>query len=419
MPARPCLCGWRGLIGLFVGAAIVFFVVNVKVQRDGTSDAGTAMQADFAANLKPAPRLACLALICNVGASEEILIRARHLSKMQHYEFQRRYLIFDTKGRAASLPSQSAADALIQEKVIDAWRTVDYSQSYKASVNKTADWDMGIGTRQFHGHGVSFDDAQTDDFQLAYYFAVDQCEAAYIVVFELDQILYSDEDVSWVEDAIQVLRMNEGLILVSPSFPGVSTRKIRQRPTTRPIPKSYSDGLHGPATEDTTCQHPFTLPGRAALLDIQRYKQLPSRNQVKEHRCGGQLVRGKPCKSLPFVRSCGGMRTWEAALECALRRVLNGLVLTQTWPPLMIRSSVGHLSFSWTWIRGVICNGEGWRQGHLRDWQRAWSQHAPLTSVRHDLAKLKSDIAAIEQGRPPAVMGPEYKGLAELERIVT
>ncbi|CAJ1329789.1 unnamed protein product [Effrenium voratum] len=407
MPARPCLCGWRGLIGLFVGAAIVFFVVNVKVQRDGTSDAGTAMQvcfgstdgsmltiehhdcclfwaqADFAANLKPAPRLACLALICNVGASEEILIRARHLSKMQHYEFQRRYLIFDTKGRAASLPSQSAADALIQEKVIDAWRTVDYSQSYKASVNKTADWDMGIGTRQFHGHGVSFDDAQTDDFQLAYYFAVDQCEAAYIVVFELDQILYSDEDVSWVEDAIQVLRMNEGLILVSPSFPGVSTRKIRQRPTTRPIPKSYSDGLHGPATEDTTCQHPFTLPGRAALLDIQRYKQLPSRNQVKEHRCGGQLVRGKPCKSLPFVRSCGGMRTWEAALEC------------------------------------VICNGEGWRQGHLRDWQRAWSQHAPLTSVRHDLAKLKSDIAAIEQGRPPAVMGPEYKGLAELERIVT
>lgn len=56
-------------------------------------------------------------------------------------------------------------------------------------MNKTADWDMGIGTRQFHGHGVSFDDAQTDDFQLAYYFAVDQCEAAYIVVFELDQSL--------------------------------------------------------------------------------------------------------------------------------------------------------------------------------------------------------------------------------------
>lgn len=32
--------------------------------------------------------------------------------------------------------------------------------------------------------------------------------------------------------------------------------------------------------------------GRATLLDIQRYRQLPPRNHVNEHRCGGQLVRG-------------------------------------------------------------------------------------------------------------------------------
>ena len=32
--------------------------------------------------------------------------------------------------------------------------------------------------------------------------------------------------------------------------------------------------------------------GRATLPDIQRYRQLPPRNHVNEHRCGGQLVRG-------------------------------------------------------------------------------------------------------------------------------
>ena len=34
------------------------------------------------------------------------------------------------------------------------------------------------------------------------------------------------------------------------------------------------------------------VSGRAALLDLRRYKNLPPRNRVKEHRCGGQLVRG-------------------------------------------------------------------------------------------------------------------------------
>ena len=121
-------------------------------------------------------------------------------------------------------------------------------------------------------------------------------------------------------------------------FPGFTDRKLRQRPTTRrkprvfnsafsaagrlfcfarPIPKLNSGYLKGyPEVEDTTCQHPYSLAGtaggkdggdfiptkrctrgRATLLDIQRYRQLPPRNHVNEHRCGGQLVRGHghPC----------------------------------------------------------------------------------------------------------------------------
>eukprot|EP00913_Durusdinium_trenchii_P025132 g23591.t1 len=225
------------------------------------------------------PHRACLALIGTQNHLEEITMRVQHLNKMQNFKFDHRYL-------------------LVRENSVDTWTTVDYSPSYKLSVNRTAEWNDSIATRQSSGHGVSFDDAQTDDVQLAFYFAIDKCAAhgsPYVAIFQLDQILYSAPN------------------------------------------------------------HPYTLPGRAILLSTKRYRKLPPRNSVKEHRCGGQLVRGKPCRSIPYVRSCGGMRTWEAALEC------------------------------------VICNGERLQQGSLKDWHRAWSQHAPLTSVRHDLSKLRAD----------------------------
>ena len=240
--------------------------------------------------------------------------------------------------------------------------TVDYSASYRLSVNSTANWENGYARQQSHLHGVSFDDGQSNDVQMAFYFAIDRCPARYIAMFQLDQslgrkvsamswspsflrcwpdlhptgiifcafnrsssgssyvrvafralssirILYSAPNVSWIEDALRVLEENVELILVSPAFPGLSARKLRQRPTTRPMPKLNGSPLRGPVeAEDMTCQHPYTLPGpavwvlrvirccrsrgRAILLDIERYQKLPARNNVKEHRCGGQLVRG-------------------------------------------------------------------------------------------------------------------------------
>lgn len=55
-------------------------------------------------------------------------------------------------------------------------------------LNQTAEWDLGSG-HQSTAHGVSFDDAQTLDTQLAFYFAIDQCFAEFIAIFQLDQFL--------------------------------------------------------------------------------------------------------------------------------------------------------------------------------------------------------------------------------------
>ncbi|CAK9034143.1 unnamed protein product [Durusdinium trenchii] len=387
-----CRCGLRtcgallllfGIIGTIVGMVNVFATETGDSAVLGVKAQALSKEADHIAFAKDMhiPHRACLALIGTQNHLEEITMRVQHLNKMQNFKFDHRYLVFDTRGVQVSPQMQSIADELVRENSVDTWTTVDYSPSYKLSVNRTAEWNDSIATRQSSGHGVSFDDAQTDDVQLAFYFAIDKCAAhgsPYVAIFQLDQILYSAPNVSWVEDAIDVLERNQDLVLVSPAFPGFESRKLRQRPTTRPIAKANSGQLYGSVeAEDTTCQHPYTLPGRAILLSTKRYRKLPPRNSVKEHRCGGQLVRGKPCRSIPYVRSCGGMRTWEAALEC------------------------------------VICNGERLQQGSLKDWHRAWSQHAPLTSVRHDLSKLRADIASIERGQYPAMMGPEYHGVSD------
>lgn len=141
------------------------------------------------------------------------------------------------------------------------------------------------------------------------------------------------------QDAISVLRKNEDLILVSLPFPGFTDRKLRQRPTTRlfakrvwffvnscglsylgeanskvelwpskrisrswrhHLPTSLQSSRHGKRCIGDGNQNMCFFQasskdvprGRATLLDIQRYRQLPPRNHVNEHRCGGQLVRG-------------------------------------------------------------------------------------------------------------------------------
>mmetsp|Transcript_58526 Transcript_58526/g.137082 ORF Transcript_58526/g.137082 Transcript_58526/m.137082 type:complete len:391 (-) Transcript_58526:79-1251(-) len=384
-------CGFRIWMVLFMaGILTLFLYINAMFGEDDfreSKDPPENSQAELqeaartknvqpAAKLNLQPQMACLAMISVSTTASELQIRVEHLSRQHEYNFRNRYLIFDTKGEDLMGPMQEVADALVKGNFVDTWMTVDYSAAYKRGVNMSAQWDDVDKFRPGHTHGRSFDDSQTADIELAHYYAVDQCDAPYIAIFQTDMIMYTQRGYSWVEEAMQALRDNEGLVLIIPSFPGIASRRVRPRPTTRPIAKFFNEQLRGDVKlEDTTCQHPFTLPGRACLVDIHRYRRLPGRSQIMEYRCGGQLVRGIPCRSLQYVRKCGGLRTWEAAVEC------------------------------------VICNSENTRQAHLSNWQKSWVQHAPLTSVRYDMARLKSDVIIIENGRDAEAMGSEYKGL--------
>ena len=81
------------------------------------------------------------------------------------------------------------ADSLVELRTVDRWMTVDYSASYRLTVNATANWDNFSARQQSHLHGVSFDDGQSNDVQMAFYFAIDWCPARYIAIFQLDQRL--------------------------------------------------------------------------------------------------------------------------------------------------------------------------------------------------------------------------------------
>ena len=55
-------------------------------------------------------------------------------------------------------------------------------------VNTTAQWGDLADFRPGHTHGRSFDDSQTANIELAHYYAVDQCDAPYVAVFQTDML---------------------------------------------------------------------------------------------------------------------------------------------------------------------------------------------------------------------------------------
>ena len=138
--------------------------------------------------------------------------------------------------------------------------------------------------------------------ELDHYFAIDQCSADYVAILESDTIVSRQTGYSWINEGIQALQDNRDLMLVIPAFPGLSERKVRLRPTTRAIVKSSSSRgrfVGRVPLVDTTCEHPFSLPGHASLLDLRRYKELVSFGQTLEHRCGGSRVkRWHTCESV-------------------------------------------------------------------------------------------------------------------------
>ncbi|CAE7779619.1 aspC, partial [Symbiodinium pilosum] len=83
-------------------------------------------------------------------------------------------------------PMKEVADNLVKGNFVDTWMTVDYSEPYKIGVNKTAQWGSKDELRPGVTHGRSFDDSQTSDIELAHYYAVDQCDAPYVAIYQTD-----------------------------------------------------------------------------------------------------------------------------------------------------------------------------------------------------------------------------------------
>ena len=160
--------------------------------------------------------------------------------------------------------------------------------------------------------GRGRDERDVLEVQLLHYFATDWCKLSpsrhrasarglgHVVLMDVEVLWMSEKNSSWVSEGLALLRAHPDLLLVMPAFPGLEQRRIRRRPWTRELQK-----VHKRLAEealDTTCDHPYSLPGWVSLLDLQRYRQLGGWQSVREHRCGGQLVKGKPCKTLTDIR---------------------------------------------------------------------------------------------------------------------
>eukprot|EP00438_Fugacium_kawagutii_P008356 Skav228112 [mRNA] locus=scaffold1220:9279:12698:+ [translate_table: standard] len=136
-----CPSGFRAWIGLFFGAAIGYFGVNVLFSFIA---GGVPVSSVEAEDKEPSPeqekeatyeaprrqRRACLALVGAQGDLEDMLFRVLHLSKMHSYEFARRYLVLDLGGAELPAHIRSLADDLVHQRTIDTWMRVDHSQNY-------------------------------------------------------------------------------------------------------------------------------------------------------------------------------------------------------------------------------------------------------------------------------------------------
>ena len=308
-----------------------------------------------------APKV-CLAVIAATTSNIELQIRLVHLSN-QHRQsnFTQRYLVLN--GRLVDDSMINVARFLQQERYIDEWVISNYSSEYLLSVNSTANFGGSFEVPRSSNGDISRRslDADAPGIELEHYFAIDWCNADYIAVVNSDAVMFSKPGYSWIEQGIKALHLNTDIALIIPPFPGMSKRRVRKRITTEPMPKpNHGHFAQGVALIDTTCEYPFSLPVTAALLDIHRYKQLAPRSQIMEHRCAGALVHGKPCQTLPYVRKCGGIRTWAASLEC------------------------------------VICNSPELRQVHLAEERLCWLWHAPISSLRYDMGALREEIRKAE-----------------------
>ncbi|CAE7779604.1 unnamed protein product, partial [Symbiodinium pilosum] len=288
----------------------------------------------------------CFAVIATEDHWKELEVRVSQILRHQHYKFAKSYILLDTDGRKPSERLADGAKKLVKSGLLDKWLVVDYSEKFIKKINDTANWDPyehspgpGYHDQRRTVSYTEFNEDHEAKERTAHYFAIDQCGHGYLAVMQIEVIWMSYRSYSWIAAGLEVLKDNDGLVLVQPAYPGIEYRRVRQKPTTKEIRKKHKQ-LHHPKVEaeDTTCQYPISIPGWVSLLDLQRYHKVGPRQKYREYRCGGALVKGKKCKDYDYLRGCGGMRLWENSLEC------------------------------------VICNRPSLRQAQLTDSDRVWVQ---------------------------------------------
>mmetsp|Transcript_30574 Transcript_30574/g.68693 ORF Transcript_30574/g.68693 Transcript_30574/m.68693 type:complete len:379 (+) Transcript_30574:39-1175(+) len=322
----------------------------------------------------------CFAVIATEKHAKELAVRVPHILKHQNFDFSLRYIVLDTDGEKPKQDLSDSAQELVSKGVLDNWLVVDYSRKFIKRMNKTANWDP-YEHRPQPGHEArhktlsfsEFNEDWEEKERPVHYFAIDQCKYSHLVMMQIELVWMSYRKYSWITAGLELFKANPGLVLVQPPFPGVEYRRMREKPVTKDIEKIHTRIQSSKIeVEETTCRHPWSLAAWASLLDLDRYDDVSPRQDFREHRCGGQLVKGKRCKDYEYIRGCGGMRLWEDALEC------------------------------------VICNRKDLRQAQLSDSDRVWVQKAPITCFRSDVEDMIEGLQMVENGTVFPVSGMDF-----------
>lgn len=211
--------------------------------------------------------------------------RIKHMMDYQRYEFQERVFVVDTRGKPLSEELVAVLESIIQSGLMDSWAMVNYSRAYVDSVKKRAGWKTELTTMGRIGN-------------LVYFFMLDKCQTKYLCHFDLDIVMWSRPDFSWVEIAIRILQDNPQALTVVPPRPHMEENS------------SWTDRF--------TCGGPFFISARYYTIDKTRYDGLLDDSHIRQ--------------SFP---NCFGDVHWEkltSCLACSARlKKINMLESHRAW----------------------------------------------------------------------------------------
>jgi len=211
--------------------------------------------------------------------------RIKHMMTYHRYDFQERVFVVDTRGKPLSEDLVAVLESIIRSGLMDSWAMVNYSRAYVDYVKKRAGWKTELTTMGRIGN-------------LVYFFMLDKCQTKYLCHFDLDIVMWSRPDFSWVETAVRILQGNPQALTVVPPRPHMVENE------------SWTDRF--------TCGGPFFISARYYTIDKTRYDRLLDDSNTRA--------------SFP---TCSGDVHWERLTSClacsAGLKKINMLESRQAW----------------------------------------------------------------------------------------